>query len=71
SFVSLRFFNLFFTLDKAIGVFLQGFLAGIVGIFAFVIILVFLKNKEIKEVWTTLHHKIWKVKVVVPDQETL
>jgi putative peptidoglycan lipid II flippase len=71
TFVSLRFFNIFFTLDKSFGVFMQGFCAGIVGIIAGVVILFLLKNKELKEVWLTLHRKIWKAKVVVPDQETL
>lgn len=70
-FVSLRFFNIFFSLDKAMEVFLQGFCAGIVGIIALIIVLVMLKNRELREVWTTLHHKIWKAKVVVPDQESL
>ncbi len=71
TFISLRFFNQFFTLDKALGVFLQGFCAGIVGIAGGVVVLYFLKNQELVEVWTTLHRKIWKAKVVVPDQETL
>lgn len=71
TFVSLRFFNLFFTLEKAIGVFLQGFFAGITGIIVGIVVLILLKNREIKEVWSTLHHKIWKAKVVVPDQESL
>jgi putative peptidoglycan lipid II flippase len=71
TFLSLRFFNLFFTLEKAWGVFLQGFCAGIVGIIVGIIILILLENREIKEVWKTLHHKFWKSDVVVPDQETL
>jgi putative peptidoglycan lipid II flippase len=71
TFVSLRFFNLFFTLDKAWGVFMQGLCAGIVGIAAGVFILHMLKNKELEEVSATLHRKFWKAKVVVPDQETL
>jgi putative peptidoglycan lipid II flippase len=71
TFLSLRFFNIFFTLDKAWGVFFQGFFAGIVGILAGILVLLLLKNKEIQEVWTTLHHKFWKSDVVVPDQETL
>jgi putative peptidoglycan lipid II flippase len=71
TFLSLRFFNIFFPLTKAWNVFFQGFFAGIVGIIAGVIVLILLKNKEIKEVWTTLHHKFWKSNVVVPDQETL
>lgn len=71
TFLSLRFFNMFFPLTKAWNVFLQGFCAGIVGIIAGILILILLKNREIKEVWQTLHHKFWKSNVVVPDQETL
>lgn len=71
TFVSLRFFNIFFTLDKAWGVFLQGFCAGIVGIIVGIFVLLLLKNREIKEIWQTLHHKFWKSDVVVPDQEVL
>lgn len=71
TFISLRFFNIFLPLTKAWNVFLQGFLAGIVGIISLIIVLKILKNNEIKEVWQTLHHKFWKSKVVVPDQESL
>lgn len=71
TFLSLRFFNIFFPLTKAWNVFFQGFFAGIVGILIGIIVLILLKNREIKEVWATLHHKFWKSNVVVPDQETL
>lgn len=71
TFLSLRFFNIFLPLTKAWNVFLQGFFAGIVGIIVGIIVLVLLKNREIKEVWATLHHKFWKSNVVVPGQETL
>lgn len=71
TFLSLRFFNMFFPLTKAWNVFFQGFFAGIVGILIGIIVLILLKNREIKEVWATLHHKFWKSNVVVPDQETL
>ncbi len=71
TFLSLRLFNNFFPLTKSINVFLQGFFAGIVGIIVAIIILVLLKNREIREVWTTLHHKFWKSNIIVPDQETL
>jgi len=71
TFISLRFFNIFFPLTKAWNVFLQGFCAGIVGIVVGILVLLMLKNKEIQEVWETLHHKIWKSQVVVPDQEVL
>ena len=71
TFISLRFFNIFFTLERAWGVFLQGFCAGIVGIMAWIIILRLLRSRELVEVYETLHHKIWKAKIVVPDQEGL
>ncbi|MES3030810.1 MAG: murein biosynthesis integral membrane protein MurJ [Patescibacteria group bacterium] len=71
TFISLRFFNIFFPLTKAWNVFFQGFFAGAVGIIACIIILIILKNRELLEVWQTLHHKFWKSKVVVPDQEVL
>lgn len=71
AFLSLRFFNIFFPLTQALNVFLQGFCAGIVGIIVGIIVLVLLKNREIQEVWRTLHHKFWKSNVVVPDQESL
>jgi putative peptidoglycan lipid II flippase len=71
TFVSLRFFNLFFTLEKATGVFLQGLCAGLVGILAWIAVLHLLKSTELAEVRETLHKKFWKAKVVVPEQETL
>ena len=71
TFISLRFFNIFFPLTKAWNVFFQGFCAGIVGIIVCILILLLLKNKELMEVWQTLHQKFWKSKVVVPDQEVL
>lgn len=71
TFISLRFFNYFFTLDKVSGVFFQGFYAGIVGIIAGIIVLILLKNRELSEVVATLRKKIWKAKIVVPDQESL
>ncbi len=71
TFVSLRVFNTFFPLTKAVNVFLQGFCAGIFGIVIGILILAILRNVEIQEVWATLHRKFWKSNVVVPDQESL
>ncbi len=71
AFLSLRFFNIFFPLTKAWNVFFQGLFAGIVGIVIGVLILILLKNREVKEIWSTLHHKFWKSNVVVPDQDSL
>ena len=71
AFLSLRFFALIFPLTKVWGIFMQGFCAAIVGLVVGVIILILLKNRELAEVWTTLHHKIWKVPVPPAEVEHL
>jgi hypothetical protein len=64
---ALNVFDSFFDLDTLFGIFMQGFSAGIVGILCWLLVLVLLQSKELSEVWTTLHKKIWKAKVVAPD----
>jgi putative peptidoglycan lipid II flippase len=71
-FVTYTMLNLFddiFNIHTTFGIFLQGFLSGLVGLMAFSVLLLLLKNEEIKEVWATLHQKIWRAKVVIPDAE--
>ena len=51
------------------GIFLQGFLAGIVGIGAGILILILLKNRELGEVWGVAKGKFWKTKVIATDPE--
>jgi putative peptidoglycan lipid II flippase len=62
-------FDKVFNLNTLFGIFMQGFVSGMIGIVFFVIILYILKNKELSEVWATLHRKIWKAKVVIPDAD--
>ncbi len=50
------------------GIFLQGFVAGIIGLIAWAGILYLLKSRELAEVAQALHKKFWKQAVVVPDQ---
>lgn len=69
TYLSLDIFDNIFNIDTLTGIFLQGFVSGLIGIISAVIILILLKNKELSEVWTTLHHKIWKAKVIPPDAE--
>ena len=69
AFLGLRFFNIFFPLTTTFNVFMQGFLAGLVGIAVCIGIFLLMKNPEIREVWRTLHEKFWKTKVVVPGPE--
>lgn len=51
------------------GIFFQGFIAGIVGIITWVIILRLLKSKELEDVSATLHKKIFATKIYVEDRE--
>lgn len=71
AFLGLRVFSVVFPLTKVWGVFLQGFCAGIIGLAVGVGVLMLLKNKELQEVWTTLHRKIWKAKVPPAEIEHL
>lgn len=50
-------------LERTLGVFAQGFIAGVVGIVAGVLVLLFLRNEELHEVWHTLHHRLWKARL--------
>ena len=73
-FVAYRALNVFdkiFDLNTLSGIFFQGFLSGLIGIAVGLVVLILLKNKEIKEVWATLHHKIWKAKIIAPEPESL
>lgn len=67
SYLSLNIFDNIFNINTTFGIFMQGFLSGIIGIIVGVIVLKLLKNKEIEEIWITLHHKIWKAKPLPAD----
>ncbi|MES3005005.1 MAG: lipid II flippase MurJ [Patescibacteria group bacterium] len=71
-FVAYKFLDVFdnvFNVDTLLGIFLQGFLSGVMGIISAIIVLYLLKNRELMEVWKALHKKIWKAKVVVPGSD--
>lgn len=53
------------------GVFLQGFISGILGIIAAIIVLYLLKNEELNDLVNTLKTKFWRAKVIAPAQEEL
>ncbi len=56
-----------------IGIFLQGFTAGVGGIMAGFLVLKLLKNYELEEIIASLRRKIWKkeISVVAPEPEKL
>lgn len=53
------------------GIFSQGFLAGLAGLIIYVVILLLMKNEEVKEVGVALGSKFWKAKAVAPSAEEL
>lgn len=64
-------FDNVFHLDTVLGVFMQGFCSGVIGIAFCLLVLKALKSEELEEVWGTLHAKVWKTKVLVPEVEQL
>ncbi len=71
TYFSLNIFSRIFNIDTVIGVFLHGFVSGMMGIIVGISVLKLLNNKEIKEIWKTLHHKFWKAKVDIGGPDTL
>lgn len=68
-------YNMLFVFDKVfdintlLGIFSQGLFSGLVGIVVAVLVLYLLGSRELSEVWSTLHKKIWKATVVAPDAD--
>ncbi|OIO30753.1 hypothetical protein AUJ77_01860 [Candidatus Nomurabacteria bacterium CG1_02_43_90] len=63
--------GLYLVMNSFLGVFLQGFVSGIVGLITWWLILELMGNEEIRDVRTALHRKFWKVGVVMPDKEQI
>ena len=71
SYISLNILSPIFGTITFWGVFLQGFISGILGICSGVLILYLLKNEELKDLTKTLRTKFWRTKVLVSPQEEL
>jgi putative peptidoglycan lipid II flippase len=71
SYISLQFLAPIFNQSKLIGIFSQGFFAGIIGLTVGAIILTLLKNREILEVTKAIKNKVWRTRNVLIDQEEL
>lgn len=69
AYLGLNLFAPVFNTETLIGIFLQGFCAGILGIMAGVVVLFLLKSKEFGEFWSAIHTKFWKAKVIATDPE--
>ena len=72
SYISLNILSPVFGTTTFWGVFLQGFISGILGIGTAIFVLYLLKNEELKNLIKTLKTKFWRVKVLIsPQQEEL
>lgn len=69
TYLGLNFFSTIFDLNTFWGIFLQGLLAGVMGIATAVVILGLMKSNELKEIWQTLHHRIWGSQIIGPDPD--
>ena len=71
AYLGLNIFSPIFGTTTVIGIFLQGFISGILGILAGVFVLHLLGNEELKDIVKTFETKFWRAKVVAPPQEGL
>lgn len=70
-YVALNFLSDVFDQGTFKGIFLQGFIAGMLAIAAGIVFLRSIKSREYEEVARSLHTRFWKEKVVVPDTNVL
>ena len=71
AYLGLNIFSPIFGTTTFWGVFLQGFISGILGITTAVVVLYLLDNKELKDLIKTLKTGFWRTKVMAPPQEGL
>jgi hypothetical protein len=67
---SLQAFALILNLNTFIGIFLQGFFSGIIGLLAWVFLLKVMENEEMIEIWASLHRKFWKKPPIATEVES-
>lgn len=71
TYLSLNILSPIFDTTRTVGIFLQGFISGMLGILAAIVVLYLLKSEELQALATALRSKFWRAKVVVPSTEEL
>lgn len=71
AYVGLNVFDTVFDLSTLLGIFMQGFLAGLMGIAAAVAVLLLMGNREIVEIYGALRQKVWKGKIIVSEPDKI
>jgi putative peptidoglycan lipid II flippase len=69
AYLGLQIFSPIFGTSTFWGIFLQGFISGILGISTGVLVLYLLKNEELKDLIKTLKTKFWRTKVIAPSSQ--
>ncbi|MEX2013843.1 MAG: lipid II flippase MurJ [Parcubacteria group bacterium] len=69
AYLGLNIFAKIIDTTSLVGIFLQGFSAGLLAILAGIVILYLLKSKELALIWGVIHGKFWKTKVIATDPE--
>lgn len=69
SYNALNFFDTIFNLETLTGIFLQGFLSGLLGIIFGIFVLVGFQNPEIKTIITTFRKRFWGIKTITTDSD--
>ena len=71
SYFALDLFDNVFNINTLYGIFMQGLLAGLVGISFGIFTLAMLKNKELEDLLKALGNKFWRNRVLAPEQKEL
>ncbi len=71
AYVGLNVFDGIFNLSTVTGIFMQGFLAGILGIIGAISVFILLENSELKEVSKTLQQKFTRGKIIVSEPDKI
>ena len=71
AYLSLNILSPIFGTTTFLGIFLQGFISGLLGILAAIVVLYLLKSEELKDFTKVLHTKFWRAKIIAPSQEEL
>ncbi|OHA16689.1 MAG: hypothetical protein A3G52_02985 [Candidatus Taylorbacteria bacterium RIFCSPLOWO2_12_FULL_43_20] len=69
SYLSLKVFDNLFNVNTLLGIFAQGFMAGMMGIASGIIVLKMLKNQEIMDIWKTVRKRVWKSEIIQPETQ--
>ena len=71
AYLALSLFDDVFVISTGLGIFLQGFFAGIIGISFGVLVLAWMRNQELIDIVDVLSHKFWRSRVLAPEQKEL